>query len=71
VSAGPEPLIYHGVKVRWNDGRTEMCRYATEDQAKAAEHYQFVENWQKHQVGQLCRAAHQLARSVAAPLWLM
>lgn len=41
----PEPLIYHGVKVRWNDGRTEMFRYDTEEQARAAERYQFVENW--------------------------
>ncbi|MEZ5874550.1 MAG: hypothetical protein R3D30_06870 [Hyphomicrobiales bacterium] len=42
----PEPLIYHGVKVRWNDGRTEMFRYDTEEQARAAERYQFVENWE-------------------------
>ena len=41
-----EPLFYHGVKVRWKDGSTEMFRYDTEEQARKAEHYQFVENWQ-------------------------
>ena len=40
-----EPLFYHGVKVRWNDGSTEMFRYETEAQALKAERYQFVENW--------------------------
>ena len=40
-----EPLIYHGVKVRWNNGRTEMFRYDTEAQALEAAHYQSVENW--------------------------
>ena len=39
------PIIYHGVKVRWNDGHSEMFRYDTEEQARAAAHYQFVENW--------------------------
>jgi len=38
-------FVYHGVKVKWNDGRTEMFRYDTEDQARRAEEYQFVENW--------------------------
>ena len=41
------PIIYHGVKVRWNDGRSEMFRYDTEEQARAAAHYQFVENWRE------------------------
>jgi hypothetical protein len=45
VSAPAEPLIYHGVKVRWNDGRTEMFRYETEAQARAAARYQELENW--------------------------
>lgn len=40
-------IIYHGVKVRWNDGRSEMFRYDTEEQARAAAHYQFVENWRE------------------------
>ena len=38
-------FIYHGVKVRWNDGRAEMFRYDTEEQAREAERYQYVENW--------------------------
>ena len=38
-------IFYHGVKVRWNDGRSEMFRYDTEEQAREAERYQFVENW--------------------------
>ena len=38
-------LIYHAVKIRWNDGSRETFRYETEDQARAAAHYQFVENW--------------------------
>jgi hypothetical protein len=38
-------LIYYGVKVRWSDGKSEMFRYDTEEQARAAERYQFVENW--------------------------
>lgn len=40
-------LFYYGVKVRWNNGRTEMFRYDTEEQALQAEHYQFVENWRE------------------------
>lgn len=39
-------FYYHGVKVRWNDGSREMFRYDTEDQAREAAQYQFVENWQ-------------------------
>jgi len=38
-------IVFHVVKVRWNDGRTERFRYDTEAQARAAERYQFVENW--------------------------
>ena len=38
-------VIYHGVKVRWNDGSTEMFRYDTEEQALRGERYQSVENW--------------------------
>jgi hypothetical protein len=38
-------IFYHGVKVRWNDGRSEMFRYDTEEQARAAARYQSVENW--------------------------
>ena len=38
-------IFYHGVKARWNDGRSEMLRYDTEEQARKAEHHQFVENW--------------------------
>ena len=37
-------FFYYGVRVRWNDGRREMFRYDTEDEARAAERYQFVEN---------------------------
>ena len=40
-----ERIFYYGVEVRWNDGRTEMFRYETEEQARAAERYQFVDNW--------------------------
>ncbi|MGI9404277.1 MAG: hypothetical protein ACR2OF_07210 [Hyphomicrobium sp.] len=40
-------LFYYGVKVRWNDARTEMFRYDTEEQALNAEHYQLVENWRE------------------------
>ena len=39
-------ILYHGVMVRWNDGSSEMFRYDTEEQARKAAHYQFVENWE-------------------------
>lgn len=38
-------IFYYGVKVRWNDGRSEMFRYDTEEQALEAERYQYLENW--------------------------
>ena len=38
-------IFYHGVRVRWNDGSAEMFRYDTEDEAREAERFQFVENW--------------------------
>ena len=38
-------LIYYAVKIRWNDGRRETFRYETQDQARDAAHYQFVDNW--------------------------
>lgn len=38
-------IFYHGVKVRWNDGRSEMFRYDSEEKAREAERYQSVENW--------------------------
>jgi len=38
-------FIYYGIKVKWNDGRTEMFRYDTEQQASDAKQYQFVDNW--------------------------
>lgn len=37
--------IYYGVKVKWADGRSEVFRYDTEQQAVDAQQYQFVENW--------------------------
>ena len=40
-------MIYHGVRVRWNDGSSEMFRYDTEEEAREAARYQFVENWSK------------------------
>lgn len=39
-------ILYYGVKVRWNDGRSEMFRYDTEEEAREAARYQSVENWQ-------------------------
>ena len=38
-------LVYYAVKIRWNDGSHETFRYETEQQARDAAHYQFVENW--------------------------
>jgi hypothetical protein len=37
-------LIFHGVRVKWRDGRSEMFRYPTRDLAEAAAEYQFIEN---------------------------
>ena len=39
------PIVYHGVKVKWTDGWTEMMRYETREQAEQAAYYQNVENW--------------------------
>lgn len=38
-------FIYHGVKVTWNDGRTEMFRLDSREAALATREYQFIENW--------------------------
>lgn len=43
-SGNRRSLIFHGVKVKWRDGRSEMFRYPTRDQAEGAARYQFVEN---------------------------
>ena len=40
-------FVYYGVQVRWRDGRKEMFRYETEQQARDAEHFQFVDNWEE------------------------
>lgn len=45
TSPAMNSIFYYGVKVRWNDGSSEMFRYETAEQARKAERYQFVENW--------------------------
>ncbi|NKB20942.1 MAG: hypothetical protein GKS01_10625 [Alphaproteobacteria bacterium] len=40
-------IFYYGVKVRWNDGSSEMFRYDTEEDARAAAQYQLVTNWER------------------------
>ena len=41
-------LIIHVVKIKWNDGSRQTFRYDTEEQARAAARYQFVENWSEN-----------------------
>lgn len=38
-------LFQYGFKVKWTDGRSELFRYDSEEEALRAREYQNIENW--------------------------